>query len=181
MIMTTSNTKNLVLTALFIAVSFVGAHIRVFATIAFDSAPGFLAALLLGPLQGAVIGFLGHLLVALISGFPLSLPIHLTIALSMAITMVGFGYCYKALKNKVSEAAALIVTGIVGVILNGPVSLSMSMAMMALIAGPETALGLLGMLPILTLVAAFNIVIAIIIFKSLKRIGVNVDESMDKA
>lgn len=164
------STKKLVITALFIALSFVGSNIKIFGTIAFDSLPGFLAALLLGPVYGAAIGFLGHLFTALTSGFPLTVPLHFVIAASMAITMLGFGYTYKAMKNKVSVLANFIITGIVGLILNGPVSLAFSIGAMTLMAGKEAALGLLTLLPILVLASAVNIVIAIILFKSLEKV-----------
>lgn len=163
-------TKNLVITALFIALSFVGSYIKIFGTIAFDSLPGFLAALLLGPVYGAAIGLLGHLFTALTSGFPLTIPMHLNVSVSMAITMFGFGFTYKALRNKVLETANLVITGIVGVILNGPVSLAFSMGAIAIIAGKEAALGLLALLPVLVLASAANIAISIILFKSFERV-----------
>ena len=177
----TNKTKKIVIMALLIAVSFVGANIKIFGTIAFDSLPGFLAALLLGPWYGAAIGFLGHLLTAMTSGFPLSIPMHLVIAVTMAITMLGFGYSYIALKNRISETAALITTGVVGFILNVPFSLACSMMLLAAIAGREIALGLLVMLLPLAIASAANIILAITVFKSLKRIGVNSDESVYKA
>ena len=164
------NTKTLVLTALFVALSLVGSNIKIFGTIAFDSLPGFLAALLLGPVYGAAIGFLGHLFTALTSGFPLSVPLHMVIAITMAITMLGYGYTYKALKNKTSATVSLAVTGIVGTVLNGPVSLAFSMGTLALMAGKEAAMGLLAMLPVLVLGSVANIVISIIVFMSLEKV-----------
>ena len=161
------NTKTLVIVALFIALSFAGSYIKLFGTIAFDSLPGFLAALLLGPVYGAVIGFLGHLFTALTSGFPLSVPMHMVIAASMALTMLGFGYTYKALINRIPEVVTLITTGAVGVILNAPVSLAFSIGMMALAVGMEAALGLLTMLPALLIAATANVVISIILYKAL--------------
>ena len=167
---TKMNTKSLVLVALFLALSFVGANITIFSSIALDSFPGFVAALLLGPLYGAAIGFLGHFFTALTSGFPLSIPIHLAIAVSMAVTMLGFGLTYKALKKKIPMAGNLVITGIVGVILNAPVSLGFSMGTLALIAGWEAALGLLAMLPILLVASAINVVLGIVSFKPLERV-----------
>ena len=161
------STKNLVIVALFIALSFVGSYLKLFGTIAFDSLPGFLAALLLGPVYGAAIGFLGHLFTALTSGFPLSVPLHLVIAASMAITMLGYGYTYKALVNRVPIAAALSITGVVGVILNGPVSLALSIGIMAITVGTEAAMGLLALLPVLVIAAVANVVLSIILFKAL--------------
>jgi len=164
------STINLVITALFIALSFVGANIKIFGTIAFDSLPAFLAALLLGPVYGAAIGFLGHLFTALTSGFPLGVPMHMVIAVSMAITMLGFGTTYRGLKSKIPTAGGLAVTVIVGIILNGPVSLALSMGAMALMAGKDAAFSLLAMLPVLILASAANILISIIVFKSMEKI-----------
>jgi len=163
-----TNTKHLVICALLIALSFIGANIRVFGSIAFDSMPAFLAALLLGPIYGAIIGFIGHILTALISGFPLSPPLHIVIAFAMAITMLGFGYTYKALKNRARESINLSITGIVGVLLNGPFSLGLSIAAFALMAGIEAALGLTALLPFLILASIINVVLSIIIFKVLE-------------
>ena len=163
--------KHLVVTALFIALSFVGANIGIpGTTIAFDSLPAFLGALLFGPVYGAAIGFLGHLFTALTSGFPLSVPLHLVIAAAMIITMLGFGFAFKALKGKVSQSVNFGVTAVVGVILNGPVALAFSMGALALMAGREAALGLLMLLPALILASAINIVLSIILFKSLENV-----------
>lgn len=156
--------------ALFVALSFIGAHLRIFGTIAFDSLPGFLAALLLGPTYGAFIGFLGHLFTALNSGFPLSFPLHLAVAAAMAGTMYGYGAAYKILIKRFSEAAALTVTGIVGILLNAPVSLAFSIGVLWAIAGLEAALGLRALLPILILGSMANIGISIVLFKSLRKI-----------
>jgi len=167
------NTKNLVVLALFIALSFVGSYIKIFGTIAFDSLPAFLAALLLGPGYGALTGFLGHLFTALTSGFPLSIPMHLAIAAAMAITMQGFGSIYKALRNKISVTGNLVITGITGLVLNGPVSLALSMCVMAILAGKDAALGLLAMLPALVLASAANVIISVLLFKVLEKVWGN--------
>jgi len=165
-----TNTQKLTITALFIAISFIGANISVFGTVAFDSLPAFLAALLLGPWYGAAIGFLGHFFTAMTSGFPLSVPLHLVIAVGMAITMLGFGICYRLLENKASEKLNLAITGAVGTVLNAPVALSLSMAALAIMAGREAAMGLLVMLPMLVLVSVVNIVVAFAAFLTLRKV-----------
>ena len=167
---TAINTKTLVIVALFVALSFVGAQIRIFGTIAFDSLAGFLAALLLGPVYGAAIGFLGHLFTAMTAGFPLSVPLHLVIAGTMALAMYGFGITYRIASKTCSQAPALTIAGVAGIILNGPVSLAFSIGALWLMAGREAALGLLALLPILTLAALANIALSIMIFKSLEKV-----------
>ena len=175
-------TKTLVAMALMIALSFVGSYLRIFGTIAFDSLPGFLSALLLGPIHGAAIGFLGHFFTALNAGFPLSFPLHMVIAVTMAITMFGFGMTYKMLTGRLAErlserlyrripeAVAFIISGIVGIILNAPFSLACSIGALWIMAGREVALGLLMLLPALLLASVANITLAIIIFKYLRKV-----------
>ena len=163
-------TKTLATVALLVALSFIGAHITVFGTIAFDSLPGFLAALLLGPVYGAAIGFLGHILTATLRGYPLSVPLHIVIAFTMALAMYVFGISYKVLRKKLSEAVTLTVTGIVGMIFNVPVSLAFSIATLWFMAGREAALGLLALLPFLAAASLANIVLAIALFKALRNV-----------
>jgi len=156
--------------ALFIAISFIGSNITVFGTIAFDSLPAFLAALLLGPWYGAAIGFLGHIFTALTSGFPLSIPLHMVIAAGMAGTMLGFGFSYRALTGKIPEKYNLTVTGVIGIILNSPVTLALSVFALAAMAGREAALGLIILLPFLTVTSAVNVAVAIALFLVLRKV-----------
>ena len=164
------STRKLTFTALFIALSFVGSYIKIFGTVAFDSLPGFLAALVFGPIYGAAIGFLGHLFTALSSGFPLSLPMHLAIAVSMALTMYVYGVTYRVISKKFPEAVTLLITGIVGILFNAPISLALSIGVLRLIAGWEVALGLVALLPALIIASTANVSISIILFKSLKNV-----------
>lgn len=152
--------KKLVLIAMFIALSFIGANIKVAGTIAFDSMPGFLGSIILGPCAGAIIGVVGHFLTALTSGFPLSLPVHIIIMVNMAITMVLFSLTYKVLENK-NLIMANIMAAIVGVIVNGPIAILMVM--------PVVGKGIIGVLPILALVSFINILLALIIYKILPK------------
>jgi riboflavin transporter len=77
-------TFRIALLAVFCALSAVGANIKIAGSIAFDSLPAFLAAMLLGGPEGAAVGAAGHLLSAMLAGFPLTLPMHLVIAAEMA-------------------------------------------------------------------------------------------------
>lgn len=157
-------TKKLVLIAMFIALSFIGANIKVAGTIAFDSMPGFLGAIILGPCAGAIIGVVGHFLTALTTGFPLTLPVHIIIMIDMAITMVLFSLTYKALEKR-NLIAANIVAAIVGVLFNGPIAVLMVMCVVGK--------GILSVLPILSLVSLINIVLALIIYKILPKDLIN--------
>ncbi|HYG59963.1 MAG TPA: ECF transporter S component [Symbiobacteriaceae bacterium] len=81
----TAPTRRLVAFGLLYALSVIGSYIKVGPmSIALDSAPGFLAALAMGPGPGALICALGHLTVALLTGFPLTPPFHLAVAVTMA-------------------------------------------------------------------------------------------------
>jgi uncharacterized membrane protein len=97
------------LLALFSALSAVGAAIKIPAivgSVAFDVFPALLAAALLGSGAGAMVGALGHLLSALISGFPLG-PLHILIAIEMALLVFLFGVLYK--KNKKITSGILFI------------------------------------------------------------------------
>jgi uncharacterized membrane protein len=99
----------LILLALFSALSAVGAGIKIPAiigSVAFDVFPALLAAALLGSGAGAIVGALGHLLSALIAGFPLG-PMHGLIAVEMAVLVYIFGVLYK--KNKKIIASILFI------------------------------------------------------------------------
>ena len=157
-------TKNqyLVEISLLIAFSYLGSLIKIQGTIALDALPAYFGALLLGPLAGAIIGFLGHLLTAMTSGFPMSLPLHLFIASSMAVTVGLFGYA----AEKVNLTFALLV----GALLNGPIS-TIGASYLAVLLG----LGFSGktmffalVLP-LTLTSLVNILGGITIYKAVGR------------
>lgn len=156
-------TKDLVLTALFIALCFVGANIKVMGTIAFDSAPAFLGALLLGPVYGGIIGASGHFLTALISGFPLSLPVHLITMAIMALTMVVFTLIYKLFLNT-SKLLAATLSIICGALVNGPLALLILTPLLIPVMGKT---GIMALVPILSGVAALNALIAVIVYRFL--------------
>lgn len=159
--MNDNKTRKLVIMALFIALSFIGANIKILGgTIAFDSMSAFLGAMVLGPIYGGIIGFIGHLLTAITSGFPLTMPVHLIIALNMAITMIGVGYTYKYFMKKNSAIKDIFVI-IVGVILNAPISTAMLV--------PILGKGILAMVVPLAIAALANILLALILEKVLPK------------
>lgn len=158
------NTRQLVFMALLIALSFVGAQLKVFGTIAFDSLPAFLGTLLMGPVAGAIIAIIGHLLTALTSGFPMTLPVHLAIALGMGLIMVATWYTYVFVKKVANDIVGLIVSVIVAAICNGPILLLLcSPLLVPMLTWP----GLIGMMFPLALVGGINALIAATVFKAL--------------
>lgn len=154
-------TKQLVLLALFIAMSVVGGYIKlpnpITSSIAFDSLPAYLSALLLGGIPGALVGFLGHMASAALGGFPLSLPIHILIGFEMGLIMLVFNFCAK----KANLLAAIIVC----IILNGiacPASL-------ILIPGMGMPVFLGALVP-LTVASTLNIIICALIYNPIRKI-----------
>lgn len=164
--------KAIVLTALFIALSFIGANIKVMGSIAFDSMPGFLGTLLLGPTYGAFIGAMGHFLTALVSGFPLSFPVHVVIMLNMALTMTVYGAIYRKMQNdRIFSLKGIIVSGVAAVTINGPISLFMLAPLLLPIMGMP---GMIAFLPVLSGVAALNVLAASLVYKILSNTIVKV-------
>ena len=155
------NTQKLVYTSLLVALSFVGAHVTIAGSIALDALPAFFGALVLGPVYGVAIGMVGHFLSAMLSGFPLTLPLHLAITVAMGMTMLGFGYAHKVQRR-------LVVTAVVGVLLNAPLSFILIMAVAAVFMGRGSAFGLLGLFPMLLAATVANVVGAIVLYKATK-------------
>jgi len=156
-------TKKLVYIAMLIALSFVGALINIPGTsIALDSMPGFFAALFLGPGVGAIVAALGHIITAAYRGFYLSLPLHMIIAIMMAFSAYMFGWTYKRTNG--------IISSIIAIVLNGPVTL-LIIVLSSFLIGIENGGWILFTTLIipLTMAAAFNVLLAYVVFKSLKR------------
>lgn len=158
------NTRNLVFMALFIALSFIGAQLKIFSTVAFDSLPAFLATLLMGPIYGAIVAIIGHLLTALTSGFPMSAPVHGVIALGMGLTMVTTWYAFTLVKKISNEYLGLISFVIIAGLFNGPVLLLLcSPLLVPILTWP----GLMSMMLPLALVGGLNALVAAFVYKAL--------------
>jgi riboflavin transporter FmnP len=149
--------KKMIICALFIALSVIGAFIKPFGgSIAFDSMPAFLAASLLGPFFGSIVGLVGHLVSASLSGFPLSIGIHIIVAVEMAIVMFVYGF--------IAKKANIIIAAIVGVILNGVAATAVFILI------PNMGIPFfLAMVGPLTLVSAINVALAVIVHLALKK------------
>lgn len=114
-------TKRLTTLAILLALCVIGANIKILGSIALDSFPAFIGAIVLGPAAGAFLGFFGHMISALLSGFPSSLPIHLIIAAIMALCMFAYSWTRRKLaKNKL---AASVVSMVVAYIINVPLDI----------------------------------------------------------
>jgi uncharacterized membrane protein len=135
-----------------IALCFVGSNIKIFGTIAFDSMPAFLGALLLGPWYGALLGAAGHFLTALTSGFPLTIPVHIVLMVAMALTMFFFNITQKSLEKKINVWVARIIGIIVALIFNVYIA--------CLMVTPITGFAVFAVAPGLLAVALANVIIA---------------------
>ncbi|NLZ53617.1 MAG: ECF transporter S component [Thermoanaerobacteraceae bacterium] len=154
--MINQKTKMLTLMGLFVALSAVGALIKVpspTGTVAFDSAPGFVAALLLGPGPGAFAAAFGHLFSSLFAGFPMTLPIHTVIALEMAAFAAIYGYMGK--KN--------LTMGVIAVsLLNGIIAPATFIPM------PQFGIAFFtAMLFPLLVASAANVIVSALIYKAI--------------
>jgi len=117
----TPKTYRLARIGVFSALSVVGSFIHPPTPIqsaAFDSSPGFFAALYFGAADGALVSGIGHVVTAIINGFPLGV-LHLPIALGMAAAGAAMGLINR-LSRRAYFAAALaavaINTGLVVVV-----------------------------------------------------------------
>ena len=126
-------------------------------TIAFDSFPGYLAALYFGPLDGAVVCAIGHLATSVVHGFPLG-PWHILIALGMAIVGAVVGVVNAAIPRKWGFAPAATA----GVVVNTAL-----FPLAVPVLGWE---GSLALIPFLAVASALNAALAVAVYVALRRV-----------
>jgi uncharacterized membrane protein len=141
--------------AAFAALSVVGSFIHLpspVPSVAFDSAPGFFAALYFGPLEGFCVFGFGHLATAVVSDFPLGI-LHLPIAAGLALAGAAVGVV-----NRRWSVIPAVATGI---------AINTGLVVLAI-----PALGVAGTLsftPFLFIAATVNGVVATGAYLALKR------------
>jgi uncharacterized membrane protein len=148
------NVKRVAIIAIFIALSAVGALIKIpspIGTIGLDSAPGFFAALAFGSIEGMIVIGIGHILSAAVIGFPLSIPIHIFIACQMAVWALAFRYIQKKFGYILAVIAATLLNGVI------------SAFTLVLVGGIGMAIGVM---PFLALASGVNIIIAALAHKA---------------
>jgi uncharacterized membrane protein len=153
--------KRIARVAILVALSAVGAFIKLpspTGTVALDSAPGFVAAAAFGPIEGSIVGALGHMFSALITGFPLTLPVHLLVAAATFIWVGAFGWVARRINIWVAIPVGILLNGVGGAALLIPIAGF----------GAFTAL----VLP-LVVGSAINIVIAVAVVKVLDATGLS--------
>lgn len=155
-------TNNMAKMAMLIALSVIGASIKIQGSIAFDSMPAFFAALYIGPLAGALVGFLGHLVSSGLSSFPLTLPVHLVIAVQMFVFIYIFGKAYRYINKFLAVLLGVFLNGVVGTLIIVPISIYFGL--------PFNGWPLFYALIIPLSIAAFlNILIGTLVFERLNR------------
>lgn len=156
------NIKVITRSGLLIALSAIGAMIKIQGTIAFDSMPGYFAALFINPIAGGFVAGLGHLLTSITSGFPLTLPMHLMLTLVMGFIAYVFGALGKRFNG--------LIACIVAIFLNGPISTYIASMTAKGLGLPFNGSAMFSALVIpLTVASGVNIILAYIIFKMLNR------------
>ncbi|WDV47617.1 ECF transporter S component [Clostridiaceae bacterium M8S5] len=155
------NVKKISIIGVFIALSIVGSFLPIpspAGTVAFDSMPAFIVAVIINPIMGGVVGVMAHLLSALLKGFPMTALVHLLVACMMFLTVFLFGIIY----NKNYK----VVSVIIGTALNGPVSLVPFIFIF------DVKFFYAMLLP-LTVASLLNIVVAVLVIPKLKEIVTN--------
>lgn len=113
---TVPRTLHVVRIAVFAALSVVGSFIHLpspVPSVAFDSAPGFFAALYFGPVEGFCVFGFGHLATAVVSGFPLGI-LHFPIAVGLAFAGAAVGAINRRWNVIPAVAAGIVInTGLV--------------------------------------------------------------------
>jgi uncharacterized membrane protein len=152
-----NKTRILALTVACIGLSVIGAFIKipaVIGSVALDSAPALVAAVLLGPFLGGAVGAAGHIVSAMLSGFPLG-PAHLLIGIEMFFLVAGFGF----LAQKKQKAMAFLFF-FVGNAIVAPLPFIWMMGMPFYI----------GIVPSLLIAAAVNLIIAALVSPRLMKL-----------
>ena len=140
--------------SVFTALSGIGSFITPYPlipSIAFDSSPGFFAALYFGVLDGILITGIGHLVTAVIHSFPLGY-LHYIIAFGMALAGGAMG-----LVNKTNKKWGFVPAAATGVAINTALSVVMVptmgwAAMLTFVAFP------------LLLAATLNAIVAVLVY-----------------
>lgn len=151
-------TKQIAIMAIFIALSAVGAFIKIpspIGSIGLDSAPGYFAAVAFGPVIGGIVIAIGHLISGAVVGFPLTIPIHLGIAVGMAL--IAFVFYILGRKGVVGLVAGVVICALLN---------SFALGVLLIPIG-GTALYVAMILPLLV-ASAVNLIIAAIAYFALK-------------
>lgn len=110
--------KRIALFALFISLSAVGGMIKIplgIASIALDSMPALAAVLFFSAPAAGVIAALGHLMSAMLGGFPLG-PFHILVAVEMWAAVWLFGNLHQAGWQRSKWVAFVLANGVIAAV-----------------------------------------------------------------
>ncbi len=136
--------------SLFIALSVIGGFIKIpspVGSIALDSFPALIAAVLLGRHSGGIVASIGHLMSAIFGGFLLG-PFHIMLAIEMYFVVWLFGTLYEKSRPSLAYLSFIIMNALIAPL---PFILIMDWAFY------------LGLLPFLLLATIINTLIAAVL------------------
>lgn len=150
-------TRKIVFAGLMIAFAAVLAQFPINGSIGLDALPAFFAAVAISPLIGGIVGFIAHMIIATAAGFYLSLPVHIVVAIMMFVSCYGYG----VVRVKVNRYVGIVV----GILLNGPVTLAIAAVIAKLFGGELSGMPMFLLLIVpLTLTATVNIILADVVY-----------------
>lgn len=157
-----NRTQKIVFCALLIALSYLGSMIKIFGSVALDALPAYFGALMFGGPIGAIVGAVGHLFSAALSGFSMTIPMHLLVAVCMALACWAYNWFNKKTNIVVASIIAILINGVIMTFLSGflAVALGISQSVMAFV---------LPMLAPLLIASTINVVIAAVLYIVLKK------------
>ncbi len=136
---------------------------KILGSIGIDAVPAYFGAAFIGPMVGGLVGGFAHIISAMLTGFPYTLPVHIAVMLMMFVTC----YIYGVVREKTNR----YIASVVGVILNGPITLFVSAYMSQFLglefAGMAMFTFLFGPLLIASIV---NVVIAEVLYSILSQV-----------
>ncbi|MEG0377480.1 MAG: ECF transporter S component, partial [Eubacterium sp.] len=152
-----TKTQILVYAALLIALSYLGSMLKIAGSVALDALPAYFGALMFGGPVGAVVGAVGHLFSAGLSGFPLGLPMHLLVAACMALACFAYAFFNKKTNLVTASVIAIFINGVVMTFLSGVLAVILGIA--------PTIMGfVIPMLLPLLIASTVNVVIAALLY-----------------
>ncbi len=147
------------LTAMFVALSVLGAAVKVpfiLTSVSLDSTAALIAGGIMGPGIGAAVGLFGHLASSFLGGLPLG-PFHIVIAAEMAVLVYIFSSLYKKGWHKISVVFFILGNAILAPL---PFWFLISPAFYA------------GMVPALLIASSINALLSIFSLTRLKKTGI---------
>jgi len=162
-----NRTRKLTFLGIMLALSAVLSFIPIpgYPTTSFDSLPGYFVAIFINPLYGGIVALLGHVVTAFIHGMPLSIIGHIIVSISMFIAAYSFGFIFRK-----GNAFFIIMAVVIAALLN----IYSSMPFLAWILKTPWPFLLSLQVPLLVASTA-NIVLAILVYLSLKNISFSIE------